>query len=160
MTYDLTWADEREKPWDQRNHAAHFGWAWGAMRWLIPTMQDLGMVFDSGYDWHKVWPSQVGITDDDWDEEDPAKWSPARARYEATAKAITERRFEYPGIPLHKFDSNDPWRIWPDEILSALGRYRERAETYAWSEGCQQESFGRWIAFLTSAVEHGGCIAH
>lgn len=160
MTLDLVWANENDKEYSERSCGANFSFAWGAMRWLIPAMTELGMVFDASYDWHAAWPKQDGITDDDWDEEDPARRSPARVQYEASVKQVVERRFEHPGIPLHKFDSNDPWRIWPDEISSALQRYAERHPAHEWAEEWQRETFGRFAAYLLFAVEHGGVIVH
>jgi hypothetical protein len=159
MTYDLTWADETEKSWDQRNHAAHFCWAWGAMRWLMPVMRDLGMVFDVPKERRAVWPNPDVVHVDEWDEEDPAKWSPARTAYEAQAKVAAEARFEYPGIPEHKFSSNDPWRIWPDEIRSAVQQCQGKLSGYIWAEPWQRESFDRFLEFLVTSAEHGGVIA-
>lgn len=157
MTYDLVWADEWPKPWNERIQPAEFCWPWGAMRWVLPAMDRLGMTFDAQD--VPAWPTD-DFPVEEWDIEDPVCFSPARKAYEAAALLVTEARFESPGIPSHKFSSNDPWHIWPDEITSALVRYQERLPMMVWDEDWQAEDMAQFAAYLASAVEHGGCIVH
>lgn len=157
MTYDWSLAEKPEDGTVKLNR----GFSWFFVPRLMRIMRESGMIFDPDPNDVIPWPSGRHLTDDDWDEEDPQQWSPARREYEAKAKVAAEQRFECPGIPSTKFSNNEPWRIWPDEILSALAKLRENPR--AADAVLREEDRQYWpeiIAFLEDAAKHGGLIVH
>lgn len=87
----------------------------------------------------------------DYDEDD----SDGGAAYrEANDKLCREHRGECPGIPIHKFGSNDGWWVTPAEIRAALAN----AEGYA--APVEVEWWGDWIEYLKGAIDHDGFRVH
>jgi hypothetical protein len=90
--------------------------------------------------------------------------------YYAESERIRGLEFpEEPGIPIHKFGSNDIWLVTPREIREALVIYEAnpaRDEILAPLDEPDEEGhtgrpyWDEWIAWLRGAIEHDGFTVH
>jgi hypothetical protein len=145
-------------------------------------MGELGMIFDAGElpEWPKI--EAYGVTWDDVERvEDPGFCADKPALDEETAERagryIAERDEllawhgpEVPGIPVHKFGSNDGWVVLPAECQAALAIYMAKLEEVGqdsmgnlienmagpWARG----RWAQWLAYLNGAVTHDGFEVH
>lgn len=151
---------------------------WGMGR-LREIMAEVGMVFDAGE--HPGFPKAeaYGAEYDDLDVlESPEyypehQWDEARLRATVQLKAAQDEALDWhgpevPGIPVHKFGSNDGWHVLPAEAEAALriwqqftGEHGEDAarnlvenHEYPW------ERWLAWLAYLAGSMSHGGFEVH
>lgn len=146
------------------------------------AMHQLGMVFDAGG--HPPFPDaeDYGLTWEEYYEfQDPSESKPGEVstltqdKREAAAKLTAEadrvRAWhgpEIPGIPAHKFGSNDGWHVLPAECKAALDIYQRQLEqlgedgVHALLERLEIDRglWGRWVAYLNGAISHGGFKVH
>ncbi|TNY36387.1 hypothetical protein [Thermomonospora catenispora] len=139
------------------------------------AMAALGMAFESDPpDWPG--PEEFGLTR----EQVQAAGSPGdhpglglteeqKARA-AEHRAAVERVLAWhgetdaPGIPLHKFSSNDGWLVLPDECRAAVKAWEEyvadkgeeTAMTFVAEHTGDPDHWLAWIDYLRVAVERGG----
>lgn len=168
MGYDMYW----RRPGDA--DASYFRLnVWG-MSLYAASMAQLGMAFHD--DPHPPWPEvdDYGLTNEQvWAVEFPEEYpdeyasiTPAVMEKAHALLAENERvrawhgRADMPGIPLHKFGSNDGWIVLPDECQAAVRAWR--AHVSANGEhvpALRAEGLGhwrQWIAFLEGAATHEG----
>lgn len=150
-------------------------WGMGRYRGLMET---LGMAFED--DPHPDWPKMgdFGTNDDDVDAADYPEGSPG---YEWTDErlraALTYReqvncvlafhgQADTPGIPLHKFGSNDGWIVLPVECEAAVRTWQDFVAkegdeaalnfvTNTLGEG-RTDYWLEWIKYLAGAARHDG----
>ncbi|MFC6883464.1 hypothetical protein [Actinomadura yumaensis] len=87
-----------------------------------------------------------------------------RAYEEAIDKVLAWHGPEVPGIPIHKFCSNDGWHVVPAECeaaVRAFKRYREdygkdAVQTVLKTAEAEPDYWDKWIAYLEGAAKHGG----
>jgi hypothetical protein len=145
-------------------------------------MEQLDMAFED--DPHPPFPDAVdyGI---DWDDlyalEDPEdypdhEWTDERraaaAKVQQSCQAVLDfhGRADTPGIPLHKFGTNDGWHVLPVEAEAAVRIWRKFTEDESEEKALVvvREHLGadgadywlKWIAYLAGAVRHGGFEVH
>lgn len=153
----------------------------GMCRYRV-LMFDLGMVFED--EPYPEFPDveDYGTTHEDfWALGDPgssefAALTPERLE-KANAFAAARRdvlgwhgKADTPGIPIHKFGSNDGWIVWPAECEAAVriwekfvtdrGEENARAYVEARVEGYDYDYWLRWIEYLRGAARHGGFEVH
>lgn len=149
---------------------------WG-MGKALDAMHELGMLNSVGPGgWGLPWPRETdyGLPEDfpvwDYDDESvPETLSPElRAALERYKAALDEHRragnMDAPGIPVHKFSSNDGWIVTPIECASALTIYNrvdpdDAAKVLAvtgWDADESRQTWDDWIAYLRRAVDAGG----
>jgi len=172
MGYDMWWrrADERdtEKSYFRLN-------IWTMSRYLSLMLQ-LGMVFEDEPcpDWPDT--ADYGITDEqvwavEWPEDFPqvhAAITPevmgrVRDYRAARDRVLAWHSKEIPGIPLHKFSTNDGWIVLPAECRAAarIWRSAEGGDALARSVlGDDLSYWHKWIAFLVGAATHDGFEVH
>jgi hypothetical protein len=149
---------------------------WGMGRYR-DLMTRLGMAFEG--EPHPSWPKteNYGITDEQfWAAEDPEDYPEVFASitpevmekvlaYQAEhTRVLSWHGKEIPGIPLHKFSSNDGWIVLPAECEAALRTWQE----YCGKHGAES-ALGRvgravrdtaywleWLEFLAGAARHDG----
>ena len=156
---------------------------WGMSRYEN-LMTRLGMVFTDPSErpeWPK--PEEYGTTYDDVDALESPEFYPdkqwnddalraAVAYKQAQDEILSWHGVEVPGIPEHKFSSNDGWIVLPAECEAAVRIWRQ----FLADEGEEQtlavvgeylgEGDGRadywfkWIGYLAGAVTHGGFEVH
>lgn len=146
------------------------------------AMAKLGMAFDAGD--RPAWPDAEdhGTTHEDaWaaecPEDDPEGFkalTPERLE-KANAFLSAQRDVlgwhgdaDIPGIPLHKFSTNDGWIVQPAECEAAVQVWEKFAAE--WGEaavqgflsrrGIDADYWRRWIEYLRSAARHGGFEVH
>lgn len=148
---------------------------------LRTAMDTLGMMFDDVP--HPNWPSfeEFGITDDihayaNHPGEYPDQYATLTEEQKQAAAKYQERvneilswhgRTDTPGIPAHKFSSNDGWLVLPAECEAAVRRWQQVCEAKGEEEALAAVAKGlgytdgadwwkSWIAFLDGASRHGG----
>lgn len=144
-------------------------------------MFDLGMVFED--EPYPEFPDveDYGTTHEDfWAVDDPespefAALTPERLE-KAKAFATAHRnvlawhgKADTPGIPIHKFGSNDGWVVLPAECEAAVriwekfvadrGESAARAHVSIFLNG-RVDYWLRWIEYLRGAAKHGGFEVH
>jgi hypothetical protein len=141
---------------------------WGMGLW-VERMAEFGMVVDSKYK-QEDWPTaeQFGLT---WEQVEAETYdanyercrptSPAVIAYVDARDAFLRERFtDQPGIPVHKFGSNDGWVVTPEEIKAALKVAPEAVlvEDSGGPDGARKplERWLPWLEFLRGAAAHGG----
>lgn len=140
-------------------------WGMGQMR---EDMESLGMLawhYQGPPEWQ---PEDFGLTLDEWWEDDSDE-EPADERFAKARKAASEHLSwsppDEPGLPVHKFGSNDGWVVTPLDIEGALALYeraqQDNPETVAkvresWAQDGGDNYFDEWITFLKRAQTHGG----
>jgi hypothetical protein len=152
---------------------------WG-MGSFCDLMAKAGMAFDDPTCPGFPEAAEFGITrDQGWAAMDPGEY-PAEyaamtgAEREAGAKfaarwqeVIAWHGTERPGIPLHKFSSNDGWHVLPAEADAAVRIWRQfvadngeeaaanLVNSTLW-EGAIGDHWARWLTYLAGAVRHEG----
>jgi hypothetical protein len=68
---------------------------------------------------------------------------------------------DVPGIPLHKFCSNDGWHVLPVECKAALLAWHtwstvNREKVPSNLDDDESEYWTRWLGYLRLAIDHGG----
>lgn len=142
------------------------------------AMRELGMVFD-GPD-HPPFPDveEYGVNHDDVERvEHPEHFTDAppvdeetrekALRYIAAVdEVLTWHGAEIPGIPAHKFSSNDGWIVLPAECDAALRIYTAKLNEVGQDSmhnlidnligpGARGR-WGQWLAYLNGAITHDG----
>lgn len=166
MGYDMRWNKDSDAG------GAYFRlsiWGMGLFRDL---MEQAGMIFAD--DPHPPFPhaEDFGITwDDFYAAEYPEDYPDARLTDDQRAAALKIRegtdavlrfhgRANTPGIPLHKFGSNDGWHVLPVEAESAVRIWRDLAdserEVITAQLGDRADYWPRWIAYLAESARHDG----
>jgi len=115
-------------------------WGMGIAREL---MWNFGMAYDSNPDPALDVPTDEGFASD--------------AYLESGTK-------DEPGIPIHKFCSNDGWNVTPLECLGAVSQWRKFCDQQGWpydyaplnDENEPIAFWPRWIEYLTNAADAGG----
>jgi hypothetical protein len=149
----------------------------GMGRWC-DLMERLGMAFED--DPHPPFPD-AGDFGTDWDDVEAAdypedhegyQWTDERLRaalkYREAVNAVLafHGKADTPGIPLHKFSSNDGWIVLPVECEAAVRTWRELVA----SEGDEavvnlvgnvlgegnMDYWLEWIAYLAGAARRDG----
>ncbi|WP_146607611.1 hypothetical protein [Spongiactinospora gelatinilytica] len=148
---------------------------WGMARYR-EVMHQIGMAFQD--DPYPAWPKaeDYGITHEQvWAAENP-KEHPAEfaaitpeimdqvLAYQAEQdRVLSWHGKEMPGLPLHKFGSNDGWLVLPVECEAAVRIWRKqkglRGEVLVRDKLGSDDAFAywlEWIEFLQGAVTHDG----
>lgn len=84
----------------------------------------------------------------------PEQEAAAKAYNDAVAAHLAAHCGECPGIPGHKFGSNDGWLVTPAEIDAALHAYLACDESQRHAE--RDNWWPEWIAWLDYARQHEG----
>jgi hypothetical protein len=138
-------------------------------------MERLGMAFEDAA--HPAWPEaeDYGLTKEQaWATECPEEYpdimltpvqQEAGRKYAAEQDRILRwHGKEIPGIPLHKFGSNDGWHVLPAEAEAAVRIWAEFVKVNGdekalalVAEAVTDTGYWlKWIAYLTGAITHGG----
>lgn len=126
---------------------------WG-MSIARDAMGERGMLHGYGYSLG-MWESVPDPTTEDPDD-DPV--------YVAAVERVRAGSVEHPGIPAHKFGSNDGWIVTPLEIKSAMQLYVASCEEtgddpFTWlpqhADG-PVEWWPEWMGWMAAAADHGG----
>ena len=150
---------------------------------VCSLMAKVGMAFDDPTFPGRFPQAEEFGTDDDhgWALRDPEDYpdvtftdeeAVAAARYQEAVNAHLDwHGTEQPGIPLHKFSSNDGWHVLPAEADAAVriwqqfvaGNGEETAANLVnntlW-EGAMGDHWARWLTYLAGAVRHDGFEVH
>ena len=153
-------------------------WGMGA---VAGVMDELGMLFDDGPHPEFPEPEAYGTTHDEverveYPEEfggEPALSTEAAEKARAYIAEVDRilawhGHMDTPGIPQHKFSSNDGWIVLPVECQAALGIYTAKlAETgqdamhnLIDNRIGNRGIWGRWLAYLNGAITHDGFEVH
>lgn len=141
---------------------------WGMSR-MVDDMITLGMLA-LNYPGYPDWPEYDEAYEERLDELGELSDAELAALPDEPAKAfeIAQREVkawsppDEPGIPAHKFGSNDGWLVTPLDIRGALEALKRadadlvakvRAE---WTDEDGGNNFDRWIEYLQRAQQHGG----
>ncbi len=137
---------------------------WGMGRYC-EYMTERGMVFEAGQ--HPAWPE--GNNDlldrlkypEFYPDEPPltADEMQRAKEYRAANDAVLAWHGpEVPGIPMHKFSTNDGWLVLPAECEAAwrIGKDKPAPE----GDEEKQEYWGKWLDYLHRAASHGGFEVH
>lgn len=145
-------------------------------------METLGMAFED--DPHPPFP-KVEDHGTNWDDVEAVDYPEDHAGYEWTderlraalkyreavnAVLVFHGKADTPGIPLHKFGSNDGWIVLPVECEAAVRIWRdfvaregeESAVNFvsnALGEG-RADYWAEWVKYLAGAVRHDGFEVH
>lgn len=145
-------------------------------RW-VDVMLDIGMAFDD--EEPPPWP-QIEAYGTNWDHVEAVRYPDADAEpLDAEARERAERyqaecdrvlswhgKTDTPGIPAHKFSSNDGWIVLPAECQAALKIYAAKLEEIGpeamgnllvntIGEGAVRR-FNDWLDFIAGASKHDG----
>ena len=140
------------------------------------VMAALGMAFEDDPRPDPPRPEEFGLTHEQvWAFEDPEDFPDVAFTEEQKAKAAEHRaavervlawhgRTDIPGIPLHKFSSNDGWLVLPDECRAAVKAWEEyvadkgeeTAMTFIAEHTGDPDHWLAWIDYLRGAAEYGG----
>ena len=152
---------------------------WGMSRYA-PLMEGIGMIFEDDPCPPFPEPADYGTT---WDDAEALKYRedyPDRVFTDSEMVVILKFRAEVdrvldfhgradtPGIPAHKFSTNDGWHVLPAECRAAVRIWqdwvRERGETEALAvvaEHVGDTSYWlKWIAYIAGAATHDGFEVH
>lgn len=132
------------------------------MGWCVDEMAARGMVFDAGQPPAYPMPDSFGLA---WElveaveyPEDCPDAKLTDEQREAVGKYLAERDAvlawhgpEVPGIPVHKFGTNDGWLVLPAECEAAvrLGRQSSPPAEYP-------DIWAKWLDYLERASRAGG----
>jgi hypothetical protein len=156
MGYDMYYRDRADG-----NGEGYFRLnVWG-MRWCRDEMAARGMLFDAGP--YPAWPEgdydlidRLRFPEYYDDPLTPEKEREAKTLADAVDAVLSWHGPEIPGIPAHKFSSNDGWIVTPAECEATV---RIAAEHAPVSEE-HAERWRKWIAFMHRASKHGGFEVH
>lgn len=148
---------------------------------FVQLMGDLGMAFE---DMPKpAWPKaeDFDLTDEQsWAFEDPEEYPEVKLTDEQRAAAEKLRAekirvlsfhgmADTPGIPFHKFSTNDGWIVLPAECRAAASIWARYCDEQGGEDKALVSIEGRvwrtsfwleWIAFLAGAAKHDGFEVH
>ena len=130
MGYDMYFHDKGFDSGDE----GYFRLNMGGMHWCSDEMAARGMTFDAGQ--HPPFP-------DNWDDKP------------AVDAVLSWHGPEMPGIPAHKFWSNDGWIVTPAECQAAV-RTGRASPPPAEHAGIWE----RWLDYLDRASHHEGFEVH
>lgn len=163
------------------------------MSWACDVMGRFGMAFEDPSErpeWPK--PDDYGVSDDEvWALEYPEDypdftWTDEKLRAACQLKADQDKilswhGIEVPGIPFHKFSSNDGWIVLPAEAEAAVRIWKqaydemgEDAARAVVASGVSRRELPmsaedndaywslwlRWVAYLAGSVRHDGFEVH
>ena len=133
MGYDMHFHDQ-----DNFDEPGYFCLNVSGMAWCYGEMTARKMIFDAGQ--HPPLPGWTG------DEESYRKLS---------APVLAWHGPEIPGIPEHKFGTNDGWLVTPAECEAAvrIGRQRSPPAQHA-------DIWADWLDYMDRARTHGGFEVH
>lgn len=143
---------------------------------MCGLMERLGMGF-----WDEPHPDfpdaeTYGVTWDDVDAVENPEFYPDTVLSPVTLEKVSDFQEErnrvlswhgkadVPGIPLHKFGSNDGWIVLPVEAKAAADIWRkyvkehgeQAANAVVESTGMSLDRWGEWIAYLDGSAVRGG----
>ena len=172
MGYDMHFRDntERDEGYFRLN-------IWGMSRYR-EYMAERGMVFDAGQ--HPDWPDgDEGLYEladrlrypEYYTDKPPLTEDETRRakEHEAANDAVLSWHGpETPGIPIHKFGSNDGWIVLPVECQAALGIYMAKLEEVGQdamanlidNKAGNRGHWAQWLAYLNGAITHDGFEVH
>jgi hypothetical protein len=112
-------------------------------------------------------PEDYGLTYEqlyEIDDEDRATHPDERVRkYHAASEGLLSfSPPDEPGLPVHKFGSNDGWHVTAKDCASALGKFREADPKLVekvrenWRQDDGSSYFDEWIAFLERGARLNG----
>lgn len=152
---------------------------WGMGR-ACDLMAELGMTFAD--DPHPPWPraENFGVTDDqaeavrypeyggDVPLTDADRQAVGRYLAEHDRVLAWHGRTDTPGIPDHKFGSNDGWIVLPAECEAALRIYAAQLEELGQdamhnlidNRFGSRGHWGQWLAYMNGAITHDGFEVH
>lgn len=144
MGYDMYIRDRQPNASDDDCYFRLNVWGMGAAREL---MDDAGMLCWPPHD-SSEWDQLPPYDDGDPDGEGGPEYCAA------ADKLLAAHNGECPGIPGHKFCSNDGWIVTPPEIRAALAAERKNppADPPEW--------WSEWIDYLRRAEQRGGFEVH
>lgn len=139
-------------------------------------MEQIGMAFeddpcppfpsaeDRGIDWDDVYAVESPEDYPDVTFTDERLRVICKFREDVQAVLSFHGKADTPGIPLHKFGSNDGWHVLPAESMAAVriwqqfceDRGREGALALVADRDGDASYWLRWVEFLTGSVSHGG----
>jgi hypothetical protein len=161
------------------------------MGWARGVMEQFGMAFHDPAE-HPPWPEieDYGITWDDLEALESPEYFPdfawtdeklrAACKYrEDRDKVLAWHGPEVPGIPLHKFGSNDGWIVLPAEAEAAIRIWKQQLDELGEDKARVTVVLGssrrgtaisadsdeavaywslwlRWVAYLADSVRHDG----
>jgi len=132
----------------------------------FPQAEEFGITRDQG--WAAMAPAEYPDEYGAMADSERVAGAKFAARW---AEVIAWHGAEQPGIPLHKFDSNDGWHVLPAEADAAVRIWQQFVadngeETAAnlvtntlW-DGAMGDHWARWLAYLAGAVRHEGFEVH
>lgn len=153
MGFDLYWADYAAAPDDTpRPEGAYFRLTGSGMGMIGREMEAQGMIYRSAFPRFPPWEEYDIPVDEDGE---PDESSPGYREYAAALALVTAAEdSSRPGIPMHKFMTNEDWLVTPREIESALAIASPEPRVL---EGSRDAELWRsWIEYLRTAKEHGG----
>lgn len=152
---------------------------WGMSRYR-ELMYELGMAYEDGE--HPEWPKYeaYGVTQEQVEVIEYPEWAEdvtlTDEQREAAEKYLAEQervlswhgQADTPGIPLHKFGSNDGWIVLPVECQAALGIYMAKLEEVGQdamanlidNKAGNRGHWAQWLAYLNGAITHDGFEVH
>ncbi len=140
-------------------------------------METLGMAFeddphppfpdaeDYGITWDDVYAAESPGDHPDHERADSALAAALKVREAADEVLRFHGRTDTPGIPLHKFGSNDGWHVLPAEAEAAVRTWHKFVENEGEEKALTvvREHLGddvsywlKWIEYLAGSVRHGG----
>jgi hypothetical protein len=133
-----------------------------SMAWFCDYMEQRGMIFDAGKpppspdgDWHLMerwqYPESYG-------DEPPLtadQESAAKELRAATDAVLSWHGPEIPGIPMHKFWTNDGWIVTPAECEAAVRIGRQHP-----APADHEEYWNQWLDYIDRASRAGGFEVH
>lgn len=178
MGYDMRW----RKASVAESDSSYFHLNAFAMRPYANLMSRLGMAFEDEPEPQFPKPEEFGTTWDDLNAvqypQDPpnAGWTDSRLVavlkfQEAVDGALAfHGKADIPGIPLHKFESNDGWIVLPVECEAAVRIWQKFAADEGEEKALaivteelgerQVETWAEWVAYLAGAARHDGFEVH
>jgi hypothetical protein len=165
------------------------------MSWARGVMEQFGMAFLSPAE-HPPWPEieDYGIDWDDLEALEGPEYHPDFAWTDEKLRAACKYREErdavlawhgpeVPGIPLHKFGSNDGWIVLPAEAEAAVRIWKQKLDELGEDQARIAVVLGssrrgeaisansedadaywslwlRWVAYLADSVRHDGFEVH
>ena len=166
MGYDMRWTQRGDGDYFRLN-------IWGMGRYR-DLMEKFGMVFeddpcppfpeaeDYGVYWDDVYALKYPEAYPDHKWTDDRRTAAKKALEDTEAVLRFHGRTDTPGIPLHKFSSNDGWHVLPAECEAAVRAWQAAAATDHGALEAVTESSGdadywlKWIGYLSAAARHGG----
>jgi hypothetical protein len=142
---DEQWRAEEERRWESHTYLRR---SMGNMSRLITALVEAGMAYSS------VNPPSFPPYPGDEHFDTSGDWEPvteqARQYRKQCADTLVKTGDERPGIPIHKFSSNDGWWVTPPECRSAMQLWAREGSPM------KEEFRDDVIPFLLKAAQNGG----